>query len=142
MRSFLILLVAFLSFFTTVFGQTTLPSSAPKILPEELVSLWESAEAPKMVIFNTGPVNDIKDAINIGAVEEKKKLKKLKKHLKRLPKDTLIIYYCGCCPLATCPNLLPAYNLLNEMGFTNHKALDMPKSIKLDWMDKGYPMKK
>lgn len=125
----------------TAFSQTTLPKDAPKIQPEELIAIWESSEPVKMVIFNTGPVNDIKDAIHIGPVEEKKNLKKLKKQLRKLPKDTFIIYYCGCCPFATCPNLLPAYELMKSMGFTNYKALDLPKSLKLNWIDQGYPMK-
>lgn len=124
-----------------MFAQTVLPATAPRITPEELIAIWESNEPVKMVIFNTGPVNDIKDAIHIGPVEEKKNIKNLKKHLKKLPKDTLIIYYCGCCPFATCPNLLPAYKLMQEMNFTQYKALDLPKSLKLDWINKGYPMK-
>lgn len=122
-------------------AQTILPSHAPKISAEELAEKINNKEAEHWVIFNTGPVNDIAGAINIGAVEEKKNVKKLKKYLKKIPRNTPIIYYCGCCPFATCPNLLPAYQLLEKMGFTNHKALDLPKSLKLDWMEKSYPMK-
>lgn len=134
-----IIILLFLSLGNTV-AQTILPSTAEKIEPEALVSILESPEAEKIVILNTGPVNNIKNAIQIGAVEEKKNVKKLRKFLRRLPKDTYIVYYCGCCPFATCPNLLPAAQLLEKMKFTNYKALNLPKSLKLDWINKGYPM--
>lgn len=122
-------------------AQSILPSTAHRIAAADFVAILESPEADKYMVFNTGPVNDIKNAINIGAVEEKKNLKKLKKILKKLPKDTPIVYYCGCCPFATCPNLLPAAKLLEQMNFTNYQALDLPKSLKLDWIAHDYPMK-
>ncbi len=43
------------------------------------------------------------------------------------------------CTIANCPNIRPAFSLLNEMKFTNHKLLDIPKNIKVDWIDKGFP---
>ena len=137
----LILLSAVLLSALNIEAQTILPSAAAKISAEEFAAILESPEGDQYLILNTGPVNDIKNAVNIGAVEEKKNVKKLKKYLKNIPKDTPIVYYCGCCPFATCPNLLPAARLLEKMGFTNYRALDLPKSLKLDWMEKGYPMK-
>ena len=43
-------------------------------------------------------------------------------------------------PYKNCPNVRPAFTLLNEMKFTNHKLLDLPANLKVDWIDKGYPM--
>ena len=51
-----------------------------------------------------------------------------------------IVIYCGCCPFEHCPNIRPAFNLLNEMGFTNQKLLSLQKNIKADCIDKGYPV--
>jgi hypothetical protein len=31
---------------------------------------------------------------------------------------------------------------LNDMGFKNHKLLNIPQNIKVDWIDKGYAVKK
>lgn len=127
----------------TLFSASPLWSQSrniPKIAPETLAEIINNNSEPNIVIFNTGPVDDIKGAINIGAIEEKKNLKKLKKALRKLPKDTHIVYYCGCCPFATCPNLLPADELLKKKGFTNFQALDLPDALKIDWMNKGYPM--
>ena len=91
--------------------------------------------------MNIGPVDDIKDAVNIGAIEHKKELKKLKKYLKHQDKDRAIVFYCGCCSMETCPNIKPAYALLDKMNFTNFKILNIEENLKIDWMDKGYPMK-
>lgn len=121
-------------------AQTILPASATKISPQELAHKIQNNEAQQWIIINTGPVNDIAGAINIGAVEQKKNVKKLRRFLKKIPRHTPIVYYCGCCPFATCPNLLPAAKLLQDMKFTNYRALDLPKSLKLDWIEKGYPM--
>ena len=110
------------------------------IEPLELATLLESPDAGNTLILNTGPVNDIKGATNIGAVSEAKNLKKLRKLLRKQPKDKEIIIYCGCCPLASCPNIQPAYDMLEEMSFTNYKVLRLDEDLKVDWIDKGYPM--
>lgn len=108
--------------------------------PEALASLITANADSNMLILNTGPVDDIKHAVNIGAVSEEKNLKKLKRYLKNVPRDKEVIIYCGCCPFASCPNLNPAYDLLAEMNFTNYKILLLPEDLKMDWIDKGYPM--
>lgn len=140
MKFIQLLLAAIILSTITLQAQTILPASAPKIPAAELAQKIQNKEAEQWIILNTGPVNDIEGAKNIGAVENKKNLRKLKRFLKKVPRHTPIVYYCGCCPFATCPNLLPAAKLLEEMGFTNFRALDLPKSLKLDWMEKGYPM--
>jgi len=52
------------------------------------------------------------------------------------------VIYCGCCPFEHCPNVRPAFQLLNEMKFTNQKLLNLSTNLKTDWIDKGYPVAK
>lgn len=95
-----------------------------------------------VLILNTGPVDDIRGAVNIGPVEEKKNLRKLKRYLRDIPKDQEIVFYCGCCAMAGCPNIKPAYYLLKKEGFTRFKILDIKETLAEDWISKGYPMAK
>lgn len=62
----------------------------------------------------------------------------LRTRVSALPKNRLIILYCGCCPWDRCPNVGPAYQLLHGMGFTNVKVLYMPSNFGDDWVAKGY----
>jgi hypothetical protein len=63
----------------------------------------------------------------------------LKASVAKLPKDTEIVVYCGCCPMEKCPNIRPSYSTLKELGFTNVRVLHVPASMATDWFDKGYP---
>lgn len=117
-------------------------TKAQVIQPAELVNELSMDSTGKILVLNIGPVDDIENAVNIGAIEHKKELKKLKKYLKHQDKDRAIVFYCGCCSMETCPNIKPAYALLDKMGFTNFKILNIEDNLKIDWMDKGYPMKK
>lgn len=81
----------------------------------------------------------IPNSTDLGAASETENLTKLKKELTNLPKDTAIVIYCGCCPFTRCPNIRPAIALLKDMNFTNFHLLNLPVSIKADWIDKGYP---
>jgi hypothetical protein len=94
------------------------------------------------VILCVGPGVYIPGSINIGMTKEKENIAKLKKELKSLPKDKKIVLYCGCCPFDHCPNVRPAIQLLQDNKFTNYFLLNLPKNIKTDWIDKGYPVVK
>jgi len=118
------------------------PWTATQVIqPEELAQELSTDSTAKILILNIGPVDDIQNAVNIGAVEEKSNLKKLKKFLKTQPKDKEIVFYCGCCAMKTCPNIKPAYAVLDKMGFTNFRILNIEENLKVDWINKGYPMK-
>lgn len=110
------------------------------IQPQELAKIIIDCNKPETYIFSIGPMGFIKNTIDIGEGKDKKNLEKLKKELSKLPKDANIVIYCGCCPFKDCPNIRPAFALLNKMKFTNHKLLNLPKNLKVDWIDKGYPM--
>lgn len=96
----------------------------------------------KGLILNIGAVEDIPGATHIGAVSDRVNMAKLQKILAGLPKNTAIIIYCGCCPFTKCPNIRPAYNELKKLGFSEVKVLDLPKNLKTNWIDQGYPLAK
>ena len=110
------------------------------IQPSALANRIQKGDTANLLMLNTGPVEDIKGAVNIGAVEDAKHLAKLKDYLQHVPKDKEVIIYCGCCPLSACPNLRPAYNVLKEMQFSNYKILRLTHNLQEDWIDKGYPV--
>ena len=91
------------------------------------------------VIFSIGPGAVIPHSRDMGMIKEEENMKKFKRELEALPRDTSIIIYCGCCPYEHCPNVRPAIELLKEMKFTKYKLLDLPHNIKIDWINKGYP---
>ena len=108
--------------------------------PAALAATLADAKAPKPVIFNIGPVQQIKSAIAIGPAKSQANLDKLKQRLAKLPKDKEVIIYCGCCPYSRCPNVRPAFELLQKMKFKNGKLLNLPSNLNDDWISKGYPM--
>lgn len=107
--------------------------------PANLASVINNNDAKKPVIFSIGPSAIIKGSIDIGMVKEKDNMDKLKEQLSKLPKDADIVIYCGCCPFDHCPNIRPAFELLNKMKFTNGKLLNLEHNVKMDWINQGYP---
>jgi hypothetical protein len=108
--------------------------------PAVLAAAIADPKAPRPVIFNIGPVQQIKGAIAIGPATKPDNLEKLKQQLAKLPKDKEVIIYCGCCPYSRCPNVRPAFELLKKLNFTNAKLLNLPTSLNDDWISKGYPL--
>ena len=41
-----------------------------------------------------------------------------------------------------CPNVRPAFEALNDLGYNNVKVLDIPKDFEHNWKDKGFPTSK
>jgi hypothetical protein len=107
--------------------------------PADLAAVINNPKAKKPIIFCIGPGALIKGSLDMGPAKEKKNLEKLKLQLKNLPKDADIVIYCGCCPFEHCPNIRPAFTLLNDMKFSNAHLLNLEQNIKTDWVDKGYP---
>ena len=108
--------------------------------PAALAATLADSKAPQPVIFNIGPVQQIKGAVAIGSTSAEENLDKLKKQLAKLPKDKEVIIYCGCCPFRRCPNVRPAFELLKKLKFTNAKLLNLPTNLNNDWISKGYPL--
>ena len=110
--------------------------------PAVLMAVLKNPKAAKPSIYNIGFVNNIPGAKNVGAANKPQGLAQLKKEVSRLPKTSTVVIYCGCCPFEHCPNVAPAYSLLKSLGYKNTKILNLPTSLKADWIDKGYPTTK
>lgn len=121
-------------------AQQTEPWKANQLMPPaELAAIIKNPTAAKPIIISIGPGALVKGSIDIGPANEKANLEKLKQLLAKEKKDRSIVIYCGCCPFEHCPNIRPAFILLNEMGFTNHKLISLQHNIKMDWINMGYP---
>lgn len=138
-----ILLAASLSIFLFSFVvQQAEPWNDSQLMePADLAATINNAHSPQPIVISVGPGAVIKGSRDNGPASEKANLKKLEKELSTLPKDANIVIYCGCCPFVKCPNIRPAFTLLNKMGFKNHKLLNLSHNVKTDWIDKGYPVK-
>ena len=114
-------------------GDLLAPSSLAKQLNKK-----DTTDLP--IIYNIGPAGRIKNAVDIGATHDENNIEKLKEQLSKLPTNSKVVIYCGCCPFEKCPNIRPAFKLLQEMHFKNAQLLDLPQNLKTDWIDKGYPV--
>ncbi|PIV61994.1 MAG: hypothetical protein COS14_03420 [Bacteroidetes bacterium CG02_land_8_20_14_3_00_31_25] len=112
------------------------------IQPADLAKIINDKNIKKPIIFSIGYDNIIKGSFEIGATTKQSNLDKLQAELSKLSADADIVIYCGCCPFKNCPNIRPAFKLLNNLKFTNHKLLNLSQNLKVDWIDKGYPVNK
>jgi len=141
-KSITIFAFVIMAFSKIGFSQTnTEPWTQDQLMqPENLAAIINDSTAAKPLIISIGPVGLIKGAIKVGPAHEKEYLTELKKLLSKEDKKRNIIIYCGCCPFKDCPNIRPAFSLLNSMKFTNHKLLNLPHNLKVDWLNHSYPM--
>lgn len=109
---------------------------------KKLTDILDNPRAARPNIYNIGFVGNIEGAKRLSPASKEDGLKQLQAELKDKPKNSPIIIYCGCCPFEHCPNVKPAFALVQKLGYTNAKILNLPTSIKADWIDKGYPMAK
>ena len=99
----------------------------------------------KPAVFQVGPnvlyrSHHIPGAVFAGPGQKAEGLALLKAAVEKLPRDREIVIYCGCCPWDKCPNVKPAMELLQSMGFKNAKAMYVAENFKANWIDKGYPV--
>ena len=143
---FLIILLFAVATSALAYGQFTSqrqnePWTQQQLLPPaELAKVLNNPKAPQPIVFSIGMEAIIKGSVDIGPVMMNQNLNLLKQKLSALPKNAQIVVYCGCCPFASCPNVRPAMELLKNMQFTNYTLLNLPQNIKVDWIDKGYPL--
>ena len=97
--------------------------------PAALAATLADAKAPQPVIFNIGPVQQIKGAIAIGPVKAQANLDKLKQQLAKLPKDKEVIIYCGCCPLQPLPECPARLRAAPEAEVQERKAAEPPVQL-------------
>ncbi len=82
----------------------------------------------------------IPGSIYAGPGRAEEGLAELKKAVAKVPKDSEIVLYCGCCPWDHCPNMKPAYKLLHSLGYTKVFITEIPAGFQKDWIEKGYPV--
>lgn len=145
-KCFLILLCSGILFSSTVTAQTfekkPVWAKSQLIEPAAMMALLKNSNAKQPPFYNIGFVSDIPGSVNVGAGRDQTGLQKLKNAVKTVSKDRMVVIYCGCCPFENCPNVRPAYQLLQDLGFKQTKILNLPTSLKADWIDKGYPVNK
>ncbi len=135
----LIILTATVLFTFSLHAQTPVNWTQEQLMePSELANIITN-KTDSVIIISVGPFNTIPGAIHTGMGGEKTGLAKFKTQLSTIDKNSKIVIYCGCCPYDKCPNVRPAIDVLKEMNFTNYYLLDLPRNIKINWTDKGYP---
>ena len=133
-------------------GQAEAPSSVPwqvnqVLQPEALAKTLSSPAAGKPLVICVGfrilyEGGHIVGAKFAGPASNAEGIEALKREVKDLPRNKQIVLYCGCCPWKRCPNVRPAFQTLEELGFTNVKVLSIPENFREDWIAKGYPIEK
>jgi thiosulfate/3-mercaptopyruvate sulfurtransferase len=123
---------------------TSIPPQAI-LQPAELVQMLNTSAKP--LVLQTGShvlyaEAHIPGAEYAGPAGKSEGIEALRARVAGLSKDSLIVIYCGCCPWSRCPNIKPAYQQLQALGFTNVKALYLAENFGTDWVDKGYPVTK
>lgn len=131
---------------TQVAGQATSIPAARQISPEALVKILQnSKEKPLMIQVGSHVLYSqahIPGSEYIGPASGEAGLQQLRKRVETLPRTKSIVLYCGCCPWSHCPNVKPADDLLQSMGFNNIKVLYIANNFGADWVAKGYPVAK
>src|SRR5690606_32659954 len=100
--------------------------------PADLALLIGEGRSDSLHVYSIGPAGLIKGAVLIGETRDRANLAALKKAVSKLPKDAAVVLYCGCCPFKDCPNIRPAFEMLNKHGSMNHKLLDLSQNLKVD----------
>jgi thiosulfate/3-mercaptopyruvate sulfurtransferase len=127
-------------------GQAISIPQSRQIKPEDLVKILQSSkEKPLMIQVGSHVLYSqahIPGSEYIGAASTATGLQQLRKRVESLPRTKFIVLYCGCCPWSHCPNVKPADDALQAMGFNNVKVLYIADNFGTDWVTKGYPVAK
>ncbi|MDR3716999.1 MAG: rhodanese-like domain-containing protein [Puia sp.] len=115
---------------------------AQLLAPQDLAKIIADPHAKQPYIFCVGPGALIPGSIDVGPARDSGNIDKFRRQLEKLPKDARIVIYCGCCPFVHCPNIRPAFTLLNELHFAHPQLLNLENNLKTDWINKGYPVTK
>jgi len=124
-------------------GQASSVPSSRLMTPEDLVKLLQSGkEKPLMLQVGSHMLflqAHIPGSEYAGPAASDAGLQQLRKRVAALPRNKFIVLYCGCCPWNHCPNVKPADDALQAMGFMNVKVLYISDNFGTNWVDKGYP---
>ena len=127
--------------------QANLIPASRLIQPVELIKVLQSSRGQKPVVIQVGShvlyaQAHIPGSEYIGPASSDSGLQQLRKRVESLPRNRSIVLYCGCCPWSHCPNVKPADDALQALGFTRVKILYIANNFGVDWVDKGYPVAK
>jgi rhodanese-related sulfurtransferase len=125
-------------------------ASIPKadlVQPADLAATLKNASIQKSLLLHVGfhilyTQAHIPGSEYVGPASEEAGLQLLRNRVAKLPKDTPIVIYCGCCPWSDCPNIAAAYEALHALGFKQVKALYIASNLGTNWIDQGYPIAK
>ena len=125
------------------FAQASSIPTRRLINPEDLVKILQAGN-DKPLILQVGSHTlfgqaHIPGSEYVGAASTDAGLQQLRKRVESLPRNKMVVLYCGCCPWSHCPNIKPADDALSAMGFTNVKVLYIAENFGTNWVDKGYP---
>ena len=114
------------------------------IQPADFAAALTQSKTSKPLILQVGfrkayAQAHIPDAEYMGAAGDEDGLKTLQKRVAKLPTESAIVIYCGCCPWSRCPNIAAAYDALHDLGLKNVKVLYFADDFGTNWVDKGYP---
>ena len=128
-------------------GQVSSIPTTRLIQPEELVKLLKTSgkDAPLMIQVGSHVLfaqAHIPGSEYIGPASGDSGVQQLQKRVQSLPRTKFIVLYCGCCPWGHCPNVKPADDALQALGFNNVKVLYIADNFGTNWVDKGYPVAK
>jgi thiosulfate/3-mercaptopyruvate sulfurtransferase len=141
-----LMLIAALVSVVFAYQASSIPSSR-LINPAELAKALQSSGSQKPLMIQVGShvlysQAHIPGSEYIGPAASAAGIERLRKRVASMPKNTSIVLYCGCCPWDHCPNVKPADDALQALGFTNVKVLYIASNFGADWVDKGYPVAK
>lgn len=117
------------------------------VQPAELAKELSNAKGTKPTILYVGPRflfrgGHIPGAVFHGQAVNPDGLREMKQWVEGLPRTQSIVLYCGCCPWDHCPNIRPAAEALEELGFKQFRVLQIATDFKTDWIGEGYPVEK
>ncbi len=146
-RAVLILAGFLLASYSALAFQASSIPTGQLIQPEELIKILQSSKGEKPLLIQVGShvlyqEAHIPGSEYIGPASREVGVAQLRKRMESLPKNKFIVLYCGCCPWNHCPNVKPADDALQAMGFTNVKVLYIAGDFGTDWVNKGYPVAK
>jgi hypothetical protein len=121
--------------------------AAALVQPANLAAALKNASTPKPLLLHVGfrilyTQAHISGSDYAGPASEEAGLQLLRNRVAKLPRNTAIVIYCGCCPWSDCPNMAAAYDALHALGFIQVKALYIANNFGTNWIDKGYPVTK
>jgi thiosulfate/3-mercaptopyruvate sulfurtransferase len=148
-RAFPLAIAAIVEAVTSVCANADEPTADPwpkrdLMEPADLAKRLNTSGAKPTILCVAFPVlyrqRHIIHAEFAGPTSKPEGMEALKSAAAKLSKDSSIIIYCGCCPMAHGPNVRPAYRELKRLGYSNVRVLNIPTNFRDDWVAKNYPV--